>query len=80
VFFVQSFLADTPGALCQDRRGVFVSTHSCRADYQYKLIRTPVLEHRLLVIEDLHIKVMERNQRLAKQIADAGLQGQVVWL
>jgi putative transposase len=44
----------------------------CRADYQHKMSRALVEDHRLLAIEDLHIKGMMRNKRLAKQISDAG--------
>ena len=42
-----------------------------RADFQHKLSRRLVEEHRLLAIEDLHVKGMVKNRRLAKRISDA---------
>lgn len=41
------------------------------ADFQHKLSRTLVDEYGYLALEDLHIKGMVRNRRLAKQISDA---------
>lgn len=43
-----------------------------RRDFQHKLSRELVEEHRRIAIEDLHIRGMLRNRRLAKHIADAG--------
>jgi putative transposase len=43
-----------------------------RADFQHKLSRELVEAHGLLALEDLHVKGMLRNRRLAKHIADAG--------
>lgn len=43
-----------------------------RKDFQHKLSHALVQEHRLTAIEDLHIKGMVRNKRLAKHISDAG--------
>jgi putative transposase len=43
-----------------------------RKDFQHKLSRILVEEHSLLALEDLHIKGMVRNRRLAKHISDAG--------
>ena len=42
-----------------------------RQDFQHKLSRWLVEEHSILALEDLHIKGMLRNGRLAKQISDA---------
>jgi putative transposase len=44
----------------------------CRADYQHKMSRALVEEHRLLAVEALNIKGMVCSKRLAKHIADAG--------
>ena len=43
-----------------------------RRDFQHKLSRRLVEEHRLIAVETLHIKGMVRNRRLAKHISDAG--------
>lgn len=43
-----------------------------RADFQHKLSRQMVKHNRLIGVEDLHIKGMVKNQRLAKHISDAG--------
>ena len=42
-----------------------------RADFLHKLSRSLVAAHRMLAIEDLHVKGMVKNQRLAKHISDA---------
>jgi putative transposase len=42
-----------------------------RLDHHHKLSRALVDEHSLLAVEDLHIKGMVRNKRLAKHIQDA---------
>jgi len=42
-----------------------------RQDFQHKLSLALVKDHRFLAIEDLHIKGMVRNKRLAKHISDA---------
>ncbi len=43
-----------------------------RQNFQHKLSRRLVEENRLIGIEDLHVKGMLRNRRLAKHISDAG--------
>lgn len=43
-----------------------------RLDFQHKLSRKMVAEYGFLALEDLHIKGMVRNRKLAKHIADAG--------
>ena len=43
-----------------------------RADFQHKLSRSLVDEYGYLALEDLHIKGMIKNRRLAKHISDAG--------
>ncbi|TAK13269.1 MAG: transposase [Anaerolineae bacterium] len=43
-----------------------------RRDFQHKLSRVLVEEHRLIAIEDLHIRGILQNRRLAKHISDAG--------
>jgi putative transposase len=43
-----------------------------RSDFQHKLSRTMVVEYGRLALEDLNIKGMVRNQKLAKHISDAG--------
>jgi putative transposase len=43
-----------------------------RSDFQHKLSRTMVVEYGRLALEDLNIKGMVRNQKLAKHICDAG--------
>ena len=42
-----------------------------RQDFQHKRSRVLVDEHRFLAMEDLHIKGMVRNKRLARHISDA---------
>jgi putative transposase len=42
-----------------------------RQDFQHKLSLALVKDHRFLAMEDLHIKGMGRNKRLAKHISDA---------
>jgi len=37
-----------------------------RADFHHKLSRRLVEEHRLLAVEDLHVKGMVRNRRLSR--------------
>lgn len=58
------------------QRRLVARQHECvansRADFQHKMSRNLVEDHRLLAIEDLNIKGMVRNRRLAKKISDAG--------
>ena len=43
-----------------------------RADFQHKLSRKMVAEYGGIALEDLHIRGMVRNRKLAKHISDAG--------
>jgi len=43
-----------------------------RADFQHKLSRAMVAEYGWLALEDLHIRGLVRNRKLAKHISDAG--------
>lgn len=44
----------------------------CREDFLHKLSRKIVTENQVIVVEDLHIKGMIRNKKLAKHISDVG--------
>jgi putative transposase len=44
-----------------------------RQDYLHKLSRSLVNDNQVIVIEDLHVKGMSRNRKLAKHILDAGM-------
>lgn len=43
-----------------------------RADFLHKTSSRPIRDHDLIVIEDLHVKGMVRNRRLARAIFDSG--------